>query len=128
MAALNISIGIEIDVQAALNQILEALSSINARRLMANSITAMLAGLKTELERRHLARLRIGFAGKPRAQPYSLVDTPIRRKGIGMGMEEFIADCIILMKSRYNNGKLTRTLRILKMRETNHTIKTHNTQ
>jgi len=45
---------------------------------------------------------------------------------IGSSIEEFIADGIILMQSFYDGeGALRRRLRILKMRDTSHTLKTH---
>jgi len=50
-------------------------------------------------------------------------DVPSSR--IGDGIEEFIADGIILMESQYNSGTLERRIRVLKMRGTEHTLKTH---
>ena len=45
---------------------------------------------------------------------------------IGSGVEEFIADGIILMNTSFSDeGEFTRTLRILKMRSTNHSKHVH---
>jgi circadian clock protein KaiC len=53
-------------------------------------------------------------------------DTPWGSQTIGSGVEEFIADGIILMQTRFDeNGNLRRTLHILKMRSTNHSKRTH---
>jgi len=125
VAVLDLSIGLEIDVQAALNQILEAVTSINAKRLVIDSLTAILGGMKGELEKRHLTRLIYRLCRKTECTALVIVDIPFGSKNLGEGVEEFVADGIILMRSVYRNGTLTRELRILKMRETSHTLKTH---
>lgn len=122
---LDISVGMEIDVQSALNQILEAITSINARRLVIDSITAMISGMETELKKRHLTRLFYRLVRKAGCTAILVVDMPWGQKKIGSGIEEFIADGIIVMKSLYSNGMLKRQLRIIKMRETNHSLRTH---
>ena len=123
---LDLSIGMEIDVQSALNQILEAITSIGARRLVIDSVTAMFAGLKSELEKRHLIRLLYRLIRKSGCTAIIITDMPWGASRIGSSIEEFIADGIILMQSLYDDEEtLRRRLRILKMRETSHTLKTH---
>jgi circadian clock protein KaiC len=56
-----------------------------------------------------------------------IADTPWGSQQIGSGVEEFIADGIILMQTKFDDaGNLKRTLSILKMRSTDHSKKTHN--
>ena len=55
-----------------------------------------------------------------------IADTPWGSQRIGSGVEEFIADGIILMQTKFDvKGNLQRTLNILKMRSTDHSKKTH---
>ena len=125
VAVLDLSIGMEIDVQSAVNQIFEAIASIGVRRLVVDSITAMFAGLKGELEKRHIIRLLYRLIQKSGCTAIVIADMPWGSSRIGSSIEEFIADGVILMESHYNNGVLKRQLSILKMRGTNHTLKTH---
>ncbi len=126
VSILDLSIGSEIDVQSALNQILEAVTSIKARRLVIDSVTAMSIGLKGELERRHLIHLLYRLIQKSGCTAVIITDMPYGTSRIGNSVEEFIADGIILMRNHYDDGGvLRRQLRILKMRGTDHTQKTH---
>ena len=105
---------------------MEAITSIGARRLVIDSVTAMFAGLKSELEKRHLIRLLYRLIRKSGCTAIIITDMPWGASRIGSSIEEFIADGIILMQSLYDDeGTLRRRLRILKMRETSHTLKTH---
>ena len=126
VSVLDLSITTETDVQSALNQILEAITSLHAKRLVVDSITAMSVGQKEDLGKRHLIRLLYKLIKKTDCTAIIVADMPWGTRRIGGGIEEFIADGIILMESNYNNeGVLRRELRIIKMRGTNHTQKTH---
>ncbi|MHA1711901.1 MAG: RAD55 family ATPase [Candidatus Freyarchaeota archaeon] len=126
VSVLDLSLTTETDVQSALNQILEAITSIRAKRLVVDSITAMSVGQKEELEKRHLIRLLYKLIKKTGCTAIIIADMPWGTSRIGGGIEEFIADGIILMESNYTDeGVLRRQLRIIKMRGTNHTQKTH---
>ena len=57
VSVLDLSLVTEVDVQSALNQILEAITTLSAKRLVIDSITSLFAGLKSELEKRHILRL-----------------------------------------------------------------------
>ena len=125
VVVVDLSLGTEVDVQSALNQILEAITTTGARRLVIDSITGIFAGLKGELEKRHVLRLLYRLVQKTGCTTIIIADMPWGSEKIGSGIEEFIADGIILMESRYNNGTLERRIKVLKMRGTEHTLKTH---
>jgi circadian clock protein KaiC len=126
VSILDLSIGSEVDVQSALNKILDAVTSLHARRLVIDSITAMSIGLKGELEKRHLIHLLYKLVQTSGCTTIVITDMPYGTKRIGDSVEEFIADGIILMENHYNKeGVLKRRFRILKMRGTNHTLQTH---
>jgi circadian clock protein KaiC len=125
VAVLDLSLATEVDVQSALNQILEAVTTLNAKRLVIDSITGIFAGLKSELEKRHVLRLIYRLVQRTGCTTIVISDVPWGSSRIGDGIEEFIADGIILMESQYNSGTLERRIRVLKMRGTEHTLKTH---
>ena len=125
VSVLDLSLVTEVDVQSALNQILEAITTLGAKRLVIDSITSLFAGLKSELEKRHILRLLYRLVQKTGCTTIIIAEMPWGSSCIGSGIEEFIADGIILMESRYNNETLERHIRVLKMRGTGHTLKTH---
>jgi circadian clock protein KaiC len=123
---LDLSIGSETEVQSALNQIFEAITTLRAKRLVVDSISAMAMGLETEFEKRHLIRLLYRLILKTGCTTLAITDIPWNSKKIGESIEEFVADGIILMEHFYDeNTNLKRQLRITKMRGTNHSRKTH---
>lgn len=123
---LDLSIGSETEVQSALNQIFESITTLKARRLVVDSVSAMAMGLETEFEKRHLIRLLYRLIIKTGCTTLAITDIPWNSDRIGESIEEFVADGIILMEHRYDEaGNLTRRLRITKMRGTNHSRKTH---
>lgn len=123
---LDLSIGSETEVQSALNQIFESITTLKARRLVVDSVSAMAMGLETEFEKRHLIRLLYRLIIKTGCTTLAITDIPWNSNRIGESIEEFVADGIILMEHRYDEaGNLTRRLRVTKMRGTNHSRKTH---
>jgi circadian clock protein KaiC len=123
---LDLSIGSETEVQSALNQIFESITTLRAKRLVVDSITAMAMGLETEFEKRHLIRLLYRLIIKTGCTTVVIADIPWNSDRIGESIEEFVADGIILMEHNYDEeGSLTRRLRVTKMRGTNHSRKTH---
>ena len=123
---LDLSIGSEMEVQSALNQIFESITTLRAKRLVVDSISAMAMGLETEFEKRHLIRLLYRLIIKTGCTTVAITDIPWNSDRIGESIEEFVADGIILMEHNYDEaGSLTRRLRVTKMRGTNHSRKTH---
>lgn len=123
---LDLSIGSETEVQSALNQIFENITSLKAKRLVIDSISAMAMGLETEFEKRHLIRLLYRLILKTGCTTIAITDIPWNSTKIGESIEEFVADGIMLMQHHYDEKEnLKRQLRITKMRGTNHSRKTH---
>lgn len=123
---LDLSIGSETEVQSALNQIFETITSLRAKRLVVDSISAMAMGLETEFEKRHLIRLLYRLILKTGCTTIAITDIPWNSTKIGESIEEFVADGIILMQHQYDEKEnMKRQLRITKMRGTNHSRKTH---
>jgi circadian clock protein KaiC len=123
---LDLSIGSETEVQAALNQIFETITTLKAQRLVIDSVAAMALGLETDFEKRHLVRLLYRLILRTGCTTIAVTDIPWNSNRIGETIEEFVADGNILMEHNYNESSLLqRRLRITKMRGTNHSRKTH---
>ena len=123
---LDLSIGSETEVQSALNQIFETITTLRAKRLVVDSIAAMAMGFETEFEKRHLIRLLYRLILKTGCTTIAITDIPWNSDKIGESIEEFVADGVILMEHHYDEVEtLKRHIRITKMRGTNHSRKTH---
>ena len=117
----------EAGIQNSVNKILEAVNSIKAERLVIDSITAMLLSLSELSDKRFMLHLFYKFFQEIECTTIIISDTPWGTQKIGSGIEEFLVDGIILLHTDFDNqGRLKRRLRILKMRWTSHTKKTHN--
>jgi len=116
----------EAGIQNNLDIILKNVTEMGARRLVIDSFTAMAMALKEAIDIRYLVHLLYNFLQKIGCTTILISDTPYGSQQIGSGVEEFIADGILLMQTRFDEGgELRRELRILKMRSTNHSKKTH---
>ena len=125
VAVLDFSLVTDVDIQSALNQVLETIIAMGARRLVIDSLTGILAGVKSELEKRHILRLLYRLVQKTGCTTIVIVDMPWGSSKIGSGVEEFIADGIILMESEYREGVLERRIKVLKMRGSSHTLRVY---
>jgi len=123
---LDLSIGNELDVQSILNMILNSMDALRAKRLVVDSITALLISLRNDVERRYLVRLLYKIVKRMNCTAIIIADKPWKQDILGSGALEFIADGIILMETYYDvNGHLRRRLQILKMRGTSHSLDSH---
>ena len=123
---LDLSTTKESGIQSNLNLILDKINDMGAKRLVVDSFTAFSMALGEPADIRFLIHLLYRFLQKIGCTTIMISDTPWGSQRIGSGVEEFIADGIILMQTQFDeNGNLRRTLSILKMRSTNHSRKTH---
>ncbi len=127
ISILDLSTTKEPGIQSNLNLILDTISDIGAKRLVIDSFTAFSMALTEATDIRFLIHLLYRFLQQIGCTTVMIADTPWGSQQIGSGVEEFIADGIILMQTKFDNaGNLKRTLSILKMRSTDHSKKTHN--
>lgn len=115
----------ESGIQENLDIILGELKKMNAKRLVIDSFTAMSMALKDPISIRHLIHLLYKFLKGIGCTTIIISDTPWGSTTIGSGVEEFIADGILLMTTDFNGDELIRSMRILKMRSTEHSKKRH---
>jgi len=116
----------ESGLQNSINTIFEKVNSLKASRLVIDSFTGITLALREPSDIRFLLHLVYKFIQEIRCTTIIVVDTQWGTQRIGSGVEEFIADGIILLQTYFDdNGGLKRRLRVLKMRGTSHTKETH---
>jgi circadian clock protein KaiC len=116
----------EVGIQSTLDTILKTVTEMKAKRLVIDSFTAMSMAMKEAIDIRYLVHLLYKFLQRIGCTTILISDTPWGSDKIGSGIEEFIADGIVLMQMSFDEkGNLQRELRILKMRTTNHSERSH---
>ena len=99
-------------------EFLETVARIGAKRVVIDSITAI-----TQMTTLRGARELVKNALVLGLRPYEVTglivaELPIGYEIVGYGLEEFIFDGVIILKSEFRNGILRRTLQVRKMRGT----------
>ncbi|UCH01943.1 MAG: AAA family ATPase [Candidatus Bathyarchaeota archaeon] len=113
-------------IQSNLNLILEKINEVGAKRLVIDSFTAFSMALTEPADVRFLIHLLYRFLKKIGCTTVMISDMPWGSQRIGLGVEEFIVDGIILMQTKFDDeGMLRRSLRIIKMRSTHHSKQTY---
>lgn len=126
VSVLDLSVVRESGIQGNVDKILEEINSNRAKRLVIDSFTAMSLAMEAPRDIRFLLRLVYKFIQEINCTTLVVADTQWGTNIIGSGVEEFIADGIILLEIYFgNDGGLKRRLKILKMRGTKHTKKAH---
>jgi circadian clock protein KaiC len=126
LAILDLSTTKEPGIQGNLNIILEKIIEINAKRLVIDSFTAFSMALTEPTDVRFLIHLLYRFLQRAGCTTVMISDTPWGSQRIGLGVEEFVADGVVLLTTSFDGeGKLRRTCSILKMRSTDHSKMTH---
>jgi len=122
VSVLALSIVGEAGIQENINLILEKINSIKAKRLVIDSFTAISLAMKEPSEIRFFLRLLYKFVQEIDCTTMVIADIRWGTETIGSGLEEFIADGIILLETDFSNDEcLRRRLKILKMRGSMHT-------
>lgn len=125
-SVLDLSTTNEPGIQGNLDRILEKITEMKAKRVVIDSFTAMSMALGEPINIRVLIHLLYKFLQRVGCTTVVITDTPWGSERIGSGVEEFIADGIILMSTSFNEkGNLVRSLRLLKMRSTDHSKRVH---
>jgi len=113
-------------LSTVLQEVLDAIYSLKARRLALDSFSAMAQAFTREIDARIM--LHTILTKIVRAMGCTTVMTcevPWGSQRIGMGIEEFIADGIMLVSSFVENFSIKRRLLIVKMRGTGHSTEYH---
>ena len=104
-------------VSACSEAILEQMENLKARRLVIDSYNALAQGFKDPLESRVLLQTVLSKLMKRMECTTLLVEEkPLGEDRIGLDLEEFVADGVLILRRRIIDGMLLRELEVLKMR------------
>lgn len=106
--------------------IVESLNEINGKRLVIDSLTAFLSACEERFEYRTLMHLIYRML---KTRGYTTIMTcsvPTGATTLGLGIEEFIADSVIILESLVDDSGLKTRFLIRKMRGADHSRKYHN--
>lgn len=109
-----------IKVEDMINLIIEEAKKFKANRLVVDSLSALNLALGSRAEVRTVINLLARMLKNTGCTTIMITESPWGTTGIGMGIEEFVADGIILLESIIVGNRIDRRLIILKMRATSH--------
>lgn len=113
-------------LSANIQFILDALEETNGKRLVIDSLTAFFAACPEKFEYRALMHLIYRMLKTRDITTIMTCSMPLGAKTLGLGIEEFVADSVILLENVIDSLELKTRLLIHKMRGTDHSRKYHN--
>jgi len=109
-------------VSAILEFILGEVEALGARRLVIDSFSAMAQSFAEKIDARIVLNLILNkIVRRLGCTTLVIVEIPVGNLGIGLGLEEFVADAVLILKRRLGlevDGRLMREVGIVKMRGT----------
>ena len=106
-------------VPDALDLVLSQVTSMRAKRLVVDSFTALAQGFERVIDARIALQVILGkLVREEGCTTLLLVEMPFGTDKIGLGIEEFVADGIIVLDFVNHKGGPQRTINIKKMRGT----------
>ncbi len=112
-------------LNANLDFILRTVREIKAERLVIDSLTAFLVGTGEKFEYRTLMHLFYKILKKMGCTTIMTCSVPAGTATLGLGVEEFIADSVIVLENVMVDTELKTRFLIRKMRGTSHSKKYH---
>ncbi|MCJ7632915.1 AAA family ATPase [Candidatus Bathyarchaeota archaeon] len=110
--------GIEVNFEA----ILTASKTLDAKRLVIDSLSALTTYINTKAEARSFVALANRLLEDSGCTAIMMVEMPWGKVEIGAGFEEFMADGLMILESKLEQFKVRRRLYVPKMRGTNHAL------
>jgi KaiC/GvpD/RAD55 family RecA-like ATPase len=106
-----------------LNELVDQVRSMNAKRLVVDSVTSITISLQERVETRVVLSLLRKSLKETECTTLLITENPWGSQGIGSGIEEFLADGIILLETVPYETELRRRLMVLKMRSVVHDMR-----
>jgi len=104
-------------VPTILNLIIDEIKKVKARRLVIDSFTALAQALKEPIDVRIIVHTVLGKIVREIGCTTLLIEeAPLGRAEIGFGIEEFVADGVIRLRTSELEGRLFREMELLKLR------------
>ncbi|MDH5634350.1 MAG: AAA family ATPase [Candidatus Bathyarchaeota archaeon] len=115
----------EVGLNANLDFILKSVKELEAERLVIDSLTAFLTGTGEKFEYRTLMHLFYKILKKMGCTTVMTCSVPAGSETLGLGIEEFIADSVIVLENVIVDTELKTRFLIRKMRGTSHSRTYH---
>jgi circadian clock protein KaiC len=115
----------DLGLNANLDYVLKTVKEIKAERLVIDSLTAFLIGTGEKFEYRTLMHLFYKILKKMGCTTIMTCSIPAGSETLGLGIEEFIADSVIVLENVIVNTELKTRFLIRKMRGTSHSRRYH---
>jgi circadian clock protein KaiC len=112
----------EKDVGANLEEVMNEIDRVKAKRLVIDSLSGMMTYVKTRDEARSFMALMNRFMENARCTTLYMLEVPWGSSQSGWGFEEFLADGFIVLESSMEAFKVRRRIYIPKMRGVNHAL------
>lgn len=109
-------------VSTALETVLEALHSINARRLVFDSLSALMTAFESPAEARSFLHIMVKFLEAANCTTLMVSEVPWGKQQLGTNFEEFLGDGLIVLDASFDNSRVRRRIYIPKMRGTEHRL------
>jgi circadian clock protein KaiC len=105
-------------VSTALETVLEALHTIHAKRLVFDSLSALMTAFESTAEARSFLHIMLKFLEAANCTTLMISEVPWGRQQLGTNFEEFLGDGLIVLESSFDNSRVRRRVYIPKMRGT----------
>lgn len=109
-------------ISTILELVLEKVKSLNAKRLVIDSFSALAQAFEDKIEARIIVHTVLGkIVRQLGCTTILIVEVPTGREDVGMGVEEFVADGVLMLRKEFSpklDGRLVREIEISKMRGT----------
>jgi circadian clock protein KaiC len=105
-------------VSTALETVLEALHTINAKRMVFDSLSALMTAFESTAEARSFLHIMLKFLEAANCTTLMISEVPWGRQQLGTNFEEFLGDGLIVLESSFDNSRVRRRIYIPKMRGT----------
>ena len=109
-------------VEANFSVMMSEIESVDAKRVVIDSLTAMTTYIETKADARTFIGMLNRFLEKAGCTSLLLVEIPWGKSDIGSGFEEFLADGLIVLKSAIDRFRVRRMLFVPKMRGCDHDL------
>jgi len=109
-------------VSTALETVLESLHSINARRLVFDSLSALMTAFESQAEARSFLHIMVKFLEGANCTTLMVSEVPWGKRQLGTSFEEFLGDGLIVLDASFDNSRVRRRVYVPKMRGTEHRL------
>jgi circadian clock protein KaiC len=115
-----------VGLSSNIQYITEAVAKMRAQRLVIDSLSALLTACEERFDYRALMHFFYRLLKNYNCTAILTCSIPTGQTTLGLGIEEFVADALLILDNVQEDSELKRRILIQKMRGTNHTRKWHN--